>query len=126
MVRETPYVKPGDDIADIGSNQQFEQTLAQLNNKDDVGPPTGVKNGFAIPILVDKKEPRLPEFDEVKSKVAAAVKQQKANEQLEQKAKDLIASVSGPDALKAAGEKAGFDADVEEKYKLGSSVGKGW
>jgi peptidyl-prolyl cis-trans isomerase D len=124
MVRETPYIKPGDDVPGIGSNQQFEQAIASLNNPNDVGAATGVKGGFAIPMLVDKKEPRIPEFEEVKTKISDAVKQQRAKEQVEQKAKDLLASVSSPEALKAAGEKNGFDADVEEAFKLGSSLGK--
>ena len=68
MVKETPYIKPGDDVPDIGSNQQFEQVVAPLNNPNDVGERTGVKGGFAIPMLVDKKEPRIPDFDEVKTK----------------------------------------------------------
>jgi len=41
MVRETPYVKPGDNVPEIGSSQQFEQALAKLNNPNDVGEPTG-------------------------------------------------------------------------------------
>lgn len=124
MVRETPFVKPADDVPDIGSNQQFEQALAALNNPNDVGEITGIKGGFAIPMLLEKKDPRIPEFDEVKTKVADAIKQQRAKEQLEQKAKDLAASISGPDAIKAAGEKEGFDAGTEEGFKLGSSLGK--
>ncbi len=124
MVRETPFVKPGDDVPDIGSNQQFEQTLAKLENPNDVGEATGVKGGFAVPMLLEKKEPRIPEFDEVKTKVADAIKQERAKEQLEQRAKDLAASISGPDAIKAAGEKEGYDAGVEEGFKLGSSLGK--
>jgi peptidyl-prolyl cis-trans isomerase D len=124
MVRETGYVKPGDDVPDIGANQQFEQALASLNNPNDVAEQVGVKNGFAIPILVDKKEPRVPEFDEVKTKVADAIKQQRAKEQLEQKAKDLVASLSGPAAVKAAGEKDGFDSGFEEGFKLSSTLGK--
>jgi hypothetical protein len=124
MVRETAYVKPGDDVPEIGSNQQFEAALAPLNSPNDVGSATGVKGGFAIPMLVDKKDPRIPEFDEVKTKIADAIKDQKAREQLEQKAKDLLASVSAPDALKAAGEKEGFEAGVEEGYKLGASIPK--
>jgi parvulin-like peptidyl-prolyl isomerase len=75
-------------------------------------------------MLVEKKDPRIPDFDEVKTKVADAIKEQRAKEQLEQKAKDLAASVSGPDALKAAGEKEGFDSGLEESFKLGSSLGK--
>ncbi len=103
MVRETPYVKPGDDVPNIGANQQFEQALAGLNNANDVGEPTGIKGGFAIPMLVDKKDPRIPEFDEVKTKVSDAIKQQRAKEQIEQKAKDLIAGLSGADGSEGVG-----------------------
>jgi peptidyl-prolyl cis-trans isomerase D len=124
MVRETSYVKPGDDVPEIGINQEFERTLGPLNNANDVGEVTGVKNGFAIPILVDKKDPRIPEFDEVKTKVADTIKQQRAKEQIEQKAKDLIASLSSPDAIKATGEKEGFDSGLEEGFKLTSTLGK--
>lgn len=124
MVRETAYVKPGDDVPDVGVNQQFEQELAKLNNPNDVGEHVGIKDGFAVPMLVDMKEPRIPEFDEVKTKVADAIKQQRAKEQIEQKAKDLIAGLSGPGAVKAAGEKEGFDAGFEEGWKLSSTLGK--
>lgn len=124
MVRETGYVKPGDDVANIGVNQQFEAALAPLNNANDVGEATGVKEGFAIPMLVDKKEPRIPEFDEVRSKVADAIKAQRSKEQLEQKAKDLIASLSGPGDLKAAGEREGFDSGLEEGFRRESTLGK--
>ena len=124
MVRETPFVKPGDDVPEIGANQQFEQSIEPLNNANDVGEATGIKGGFAIPMLVEKKEPRIPDFDEVKTKIADEIKKQHAKEQLEQKAKDLAASLSGPDAIKAAGEKEGYDAGAEESWKLGSSLGK--
>ena len=124
MVRETGFVKPGDDVPEIGSNQQFEQSLAPLNNPNDVGEATGIKGGFAVPMLLEKKEPRIPDFEEVKTQVSDALKQQKAKEQLEQKAKDLVASLSGPDAIKATGEKEGFDSGLEEGFKLGSSLGK--
>jgi peptidyl-prolyl cis-trans isomerase D len=124
MVRETPFVKPMDDVPEIGSNQQFDKALEPLNNANDVGEVTGIKNGFAIPMLVEKKEPRIPEFDEVKSKVTDAIKQQRAKEQLEQKAKDLAASVTSADGIKAAGEKEGYDSGLEEGFKLGSSLGK--
>jgi peptidyl-prolyl cis-trans isomerase D len=124
MVRETAFIKPGDDVPDIGSNQQFEQALEPLSNPKDVGEPTGIKGGFAVPMLVEKRDPRVPEFDEVKSKVADSIKHQRAKEQLEQKAKDIAASLTGPDAIKATGEKEGFDSGAEESFKLGSSLGK--
>ena len=124
MVRETAYVKPGDDLPNVGTNQQFEAAIGALNNPNDVGEVTGIKDGFGIPMLVDKKEPRIPEFDEVKTKVAEAVKAQRAKEQIEQKAKDLIAGLTGPGDLKAAGEREGFDSGLEEGYKRESTLGK--
>ena len=124
MVRETPYVKPQDDVPEIGSNQQFEQTLEKLNNPQDVGDVTGIKGGFAIPMLVEKRDPRIPDFEEVKTKVAEAIKDQRASEQLEQKAKDLAAGLNSADGIKAAGEREGYDAGTEEGFKLGASLGK--
>src|SRR4029079_15365608 len=82
MVKETPFIKPGDDVPEIGSSQQFEAVVAPLNNPGDVGDLTGVKGGFAIPVLLEKREPRIPDFDEVKSKVAEAMKQERAKLQL--------------------------------------------
>jgi peptidyl-prolyl cis-trans isomerase D len=122
MVKETPYLKPGDDVPGIGVNQQFEQAIEGLNNAKDVGAQTQVKGGFAIPMLVDKKDPRIPEFDEVKSKVTETVKQQRAKEQLDSKAKE-IAGASDAAQLKAAAEKAGFETATEEAYKLGKTLG---
>ena len=124
MVRETPYIKPGDDVPDIGRNQQFEDAIAGLNNSNDVGERTGIKGGFAIPMLVDKKEPRIPEFDEVKNQIAQKLKDQRANEQIESKAKELATSTSGPGDLKGAGERAGFEVGTDAGYKLGATLGK--
>ncbi len=124
MVKETPYIKPGDDVPDIGSNQQFEQAIAPLNNKDDVGVHASIKGGFAIPMFVDKKDPRIPDFEEVKDKIADTLKKQRAKEQLEQKARDLATAIKSPDEIKAAGEKAGFEAGTEDDWKLGGTLGK--
>lgn len=124
MVRETPYIKPGDDVPEIGSNQQFEAAIAPLNSPNDVGERTGVKGGFAIPMFVDKKEPRIPEFDEIKDRLAQTLKQQKAKEQLEQKAKELASTVKTVADVKSAGEKAGFEVGTEEDWKTGSVIGK--
>lgn len=124
MVRETPFVKPGDDVPNIGSSQQFEDVIAPLNNPNDVGERTGIKNGFAIPMLVEKKGPRIPEFDEVKDKVTSAVKSDKAKAELEGKAKELIANAKGPGDLKAGAAKLGLEAKAEANYKLATPLGE--
>ena len=124
MVKETPFIKPDDEVPNIGRNQQFEGAIAGLNNPSDVGEPTGIKGGFAIPMLVEKKEPRIPEFDEVKTQIAQKLKDQKANEQIEQRAKDLAASINSAADVKATGEKAGFEVGGDQGYKLGATLGK--
>lgn len=123
MVRETGFVKPGDDVPNIGSSQQFEEAIAPLENPNDVGERTGIKNGFAIPMLVEKKGPRIPEFDEVKDKVTQAVKLEKAKSQLEDKAKELIANAKAPGDLKAGATKLGLEAKAEANYKLATPLG---
>ena len=89
MVKETAFVKPGDDVPGIGSSQQFEAVIEPLNNPGDVGEQTGVKGGFAIPMLVEKREPRIPDFEEIKTKVAEGSKQQRAKEQLDRRPRRL-------------------------------------
>lgn len=122
MVRETPFVKPGDAVPNIGSSQQFEDGIAPLDNPNDVGERTPIRNGFAIPMLIEKRDPRIPEFDEVKDKVVGAVKQEKAKSQLEQTAKDIIAGARTPADLKAAAEKYGLEAKTEANYKIGTAL----
>jgi len=123
MVRETTFIKPGDDVKDIGNSQQFEQAIAPLTNPNDVGERTGIKNGFAVPMLVEQRAPRIPDFEEVKERVRGAVKEEKAKTQLEQKAKDLVASARTPGELKAAAEKLGLEAKAEANYKLSTPLG---
>jgi peptidyl-prolyl cis-trans isomerase D len=123
MVRETPFVKPGDDVPNIGSSQQFEEAIAPLENPNDVGERTGIKNGFAVPMLVEKKGPRIPDFSEVKDKVTQAVKTEKAKSMLEDKAKELIANAKSPGDLKAAAAKLGLEAKAEANYKVGTPLG---
>ena len=124
MVRETPLVKPGDDVPNIGSSQQFEEAIAPLNNANDVGDRTPIKNGFAVPMLVDKRDPRIPDFEEVKDKVSKAVKEEQAKAQLEAKAKELIATAKTPGDLKSAAEKLGLEAKAEANYKLATPLGE--
>jgi peptidyl-prolyl cis-trans isomerase D len=124
MVKETSFVKPGDDVAEIGSSPQFEDTIKPLEEPGQVGDRVGVKNGFAIPVLVEKRPERIPDFEEVKDKVAEDLKRSRAAEQLEQTAREVATNSANPDALKAAAEKAGLKAEEEEAFKLGRPLGK--
>src|SRR5215210_3327814 len=95
MLKETPFIRPGDDVPDIGTSPQFEEKVQPLEEAGTVGDFVGIKSGFAIPQLVEKRDPRIPEFDEVKDTVAEDLKRSRAAEQLEQAAKDLAAGAGG-------------------------------
>lgn len=123
MTKETGFVKPGDDVPEIGSSPQFEDAIKPLEEPNQVGDRVGVKNGFAVPMLAEKRDPRVPEFDEVKDRVATDLKRSRAGEQLEQTAKDLASNSASPDALKAAAEKLGLKPQTEEGFHLTRPLG---
>ncbi|HEV7903674.1 MAG TPA: peptidyl-prolyl cis-trans isomerase [Pyrinomonadaceae bacterium] len=122
MVKETPFVKPGDDVPDIGSSPQFEEAVAPLENANDIGSRVLIKDGFAVPMLVEKREARIPDFAEVKDEVTKRVKQARALSQLEQTARELANNNGSVADLKAAAEKLGLEVKTSEDYKLGSPL----
>jgi peptidyl-prolyl cis-trans isomerase D len=125
MVRETPFIVPGDDVPNIGASQQFEQGIEPLQNPQDVGERTPIKNGFAVPMLVDKREPnRIPDFEEVKEKVASAIRRERAESQLEATARSLANGLNGAGDLKAAAERLGLEAKTQSGYHVGMPLGE--
>ena len=125
MVRETGYVKPGDDVPNIGVSPQFEEGIASLQNPQDVGDKIPVKDGFAIPIVIDMKEPRNQEFDEVRSQVAEAVKLDKANAQIREIASQIATGAANAGALAAAAGSKGLKAQDQNSFIIGSPLGQG-
>ncbi len=125
MVRETGFVKPGDNVKDVGISPQFEEGIAPLENQGDVGEKTPIKDGFAVPMLVDKREPRDAEFDEVKDKVAEAVKNEQARARVEEIAKQIAGGANSANDLAAAAQSKGLKAQDAKSFILGSPLGQG-
>ncbi len=124
MIRETPFVKPGDTVPEIGSSPQFEEAIKPLANPNDVGERVSIKGGFAVPLLVAKKDPGIPDFEDVKEQVAERVRQEQARAKLEQTAREVINGAPEPSGLKAASERLGLTAETLNDYKLGSPLGE--
>lgn len=123
MVRETGFVKPGDDVPNVGVSEDFEKGIAGLESAGQVGGKIQIKDGFAIPTLVEKKEPRDAEFAEVRNQVVNSVKLEQAKARMEQIANEIAAAAS-PEALKAAAEKYGLKAADSKDYKVGAPLGE--
>jgi peptidyl-prolyl cis-trans isomerase D len=124
MVKETGYIKPGDDVPNVGVSQDFERAIDPLNSPNQVGERTPIKGGFAIPMLVEKKEPRDATFEEVKDQIVQAVKNEQAKSQIEQEARNLASGVNNAGELKAAAEKQGLEPKNSDDFKLGTPLGE--
>ncbi|MDH3492668.1 MAG: SurA N-terminal domain-containing protein [Acidobacteriota bacterium] len=125
MIRETGFVKPGDDIKDLGSSQDFEAGIQNLEKANDVGDKIPVPGGFAVPLLVAVKEPRDAEFSEVKDKVAEAYKVSKARERLESIANTIAEKAGTAAGLGAAAAGENFKALESKDFTLGTPLGEG-
>ncbi len=125
MVKETPFIKPGDNVQDVGVSPQFEEGIAPLENQGDVGDKIPVSNGFAIPLLVEKKEPRDAEFDEVKDQIAETYKVDQARQKVEEIAKQIAGATDSAGNLSAAATAKGLKAQEQKAFILGSPLGQG-
>jgi peptidyl-prolyl cis-trans isomerase D len=125
MVRETAYVKPGDDVPNIGVSAQFEEGIQPLNAPGDVGERTPIPDGFAVPMLVDRKEPRDAEFEEVRDKIVDIVKLDQARSRVEEIAERIAERAGSPAGLGAAASAEGFSAKEQKSFVLGSPLGEG-
>lgn len=122
VLKRTPIFVDGDDLPDIGTNPSFEETTGNLKNAGDVGVKVGIRGGFAVPRLVEKKENFDPTFEEAKTKVEQKYKQDKAKDMANQAAKNILAGAKTPEELKAAAEKEGLKLETKEGYRDGQSL----
>ncbi len=125
MVRETAYIVPGDDVPNVGVSPQFEDGIAMLVNAQDVGDKIPVQNGFAIPMLADKKDPRDATFEEVKAKLIDKVKEEKAREQIADIANQIASGATNAGALAGLASGKGLKAEESKGFILGSPLGTG-
>jgi len=125
MVKETGFVKPGDTVDNVGNSPQFEEGIAPLENAGDVGEKTPIQNGFAIPMLLEKRDPRDAEFADVKAQVAETVKVEQARTRVEEIAKQIADGATGAGNLAAAATGKGLKAQDAKTFVLGSPLGQG-
>ncbi len=125
MIKETGYVKPGDEVLDMGISQDFEQGIAPLEEINQVGDRIPVPGGFAIPMLVDKKEPRDSELSEVRDQVVEAYKSAEARKRVESVAKKIAEQAGSAEGLSAAATSNGMKAGDASDFILGSPLGEG-
>ncbi len=125
MVRETGFVKPGDNVENVGVSPQFEDGIKDLDDPNEVGEKIPIQNGFGIPLLVEMRPARDATFDEVRDQVTETVKLEKARAQVEEIAKQIAAGAANAGALASAAESKGLKAQDQKSFILGSPLGQG-
>jgi len=125
MIKETGFVKPGDEVKDLGVSQDFEQGIAALEEKNQVGDRIPVPGGFAVPILVDKKEPRDAELSDVRDQVVEAFKAAEARKRIESIAKKVAEQAGSASGLGAAATANNVKSGTANDFILGSPIGEG-
>ena len=125
MIRETGFLKKDDDVPSIGVSPQFEEGIAGLENPNDVGDKIPIRDGFAIPMLLDQKPPHEAAYDEVKTQVSDTYKTEQAKAKIDQLAKELAEGSVSVAALKTLAASKGLKPLESKDYRTGSPLGEG-
>ncbi len=106
QVQESAYITRNESLPGIGASPQFAETVFGMKaNAAPVSIP--LARGFAIVQVTDVKPPATPSFDQVKDRIAAELKQQKAQALLAQKTQELSDKARASHNLREAAKSMG-------------------
>ena len=91
-VTKTGFFSAGEQVAGIGMNPDFYREAFTMK-AGDISQPIETPTGYLIVKVVERKESRTPEYEEVKEKAVAAVNQKKAGELAFKKAEELLSAM---------------------------------
>ena len=114
-VQETPLFQQGGSIPLIGNSPEFSSKVFALKEKE-VGSPTRIPNGFALPLLVEIKAPYVPALDEVRAKVEDALKASKAAELAKAKAQEFAEKAKTVGGLEKLANSYSVEVKTSEEF----------
>lgn len=89
---KTGFISAGDMIEGIGQNPDFYREAFTLK-ANEVSQPVRTSTGYALLRVVERQEVRVPQYEDVKDKVFAAISQKKAEEMALKKGEALLAGL---------------------------------
>jgi hypothetical protein len=98
----------------------FTSGASNLNDIGQVGNQITLKDGVAIPQLAAKRDPHDPPFDEVKDRVTAKLRKDKAAERARRRANERAQQATTVDALQKAAAAEKLELKKQEDFKRGS------
>jgi peptidyl-prolyl cis-trans isomerase D len=113
QVQESGFVSRTDSLPGIGSSPQFADAVFGL--KANAAPASiALAKGFAVAQVTEVKPPATPSFDQVKDRITAELKQQKAQALLTQKLQELSDKARASHNLQEAAKAAGATVKTSE------------
>jgi peptidyl-prolyl cis-trans isomerase D len=120
-IQETPLFQQGGSIPLIGNSPEFSSKVFGLKEKE-VGSPTRIPNGFALPQLVEIKAPYVPSLDEVRAKVEDALKASKAAELAKAKAQEFSDKAKTAGGLENLAQNYSVEVKTSEEFTRNGSL----
>ncbi len=110
LIRTTGWFKEGEEVPEIGKDPSFYASAFSLK-LGEISPVVSVPPNFYILKLVDKKESRIPPFEEVKETVHQKVIRMKSDEKARQVAEEILKQVQSGKTLKEVAQGKGLPVE---------------
>ena len=120
-IQETPLFQQGGSIPLIGNSPEFSSKVFGLKEKE-VGSPTRIPNGFALPQIVEIKAPYVPGLDEVRAKVEDALKASKAAELAKAMAQEFSDKAKTAGGLEQPAKSYSVEVKTSEEFTRNGSL----
>jgi peptidyl-prolyl cis-trans isomerase D len=121
QVTETGLILLAEPIQGIGSQPELSGRLFGMK-EGDVTPAMRVSTGWVFATVTGRQDAYIPKLDEVKTRVAEDVKQDKAIEMAKQRAASIATELKGAKDFAAAAKRAGLEIKTTELVTRGSAI----
>jgi peptidyl-prolyl cis-trans isomerase D len=121
QVTETGLILLAEPIQGVGSQPELSGRLFGMK-EGDVTPAMRVAAGWVFATVTGRQDAYIPKLDEVKTKVADDLKQDKAVEMAKQRAASIATELKGAKDFAAAAKKAGLEIKPTELIARGSAI----
>ena len=120
-VTETGLILLAEPIQGVGSQPELSGRVFGMK-EGDVTPAMRVAAGWVFATTTARQDAYIPKLDEVKTKVAEDVKQDKAVEMAKQRAASIATELKGAKDFAAAAKRAGLEIKTTELVTRGSAI----
>ncbi len=109
-INTTGFFKEGDEVAGFGRSQAFQSSAFSLK-VGEISPVVTLPPNFYLLKCVDKKESRIPSFEEVKEEVRQKVIGIKSDEKARQVAEDLLRQLQSGKSMRDVAQGKGLQVE---------------